>query len=83
MSKIVYQLSELNEVVPEGITFSLLGYESLTGQWQMEFHAMDKLDFMPALDAFEYRVTAENFMDDIEINITRFIEAYREYLSSK
>lgn len=78
MSEIVCRLSEMTDKVPEGITFSLSGYESVTGQWTMDFHAMDSLNFLPVTDTWTYRVYEETFVEDIENNIEKFIKTYNE-----
>jgi hypothetical protein len=79
MSKIIMALSVLNDIVPEGITFSITGYETVTGMWSMEFHAMDELCFMPCTDQWTYTVKAESFLKDVENNVEKFIKTYNEF----
>lgn len=43
------------------------------------FHARDQLDFMPITDQFEYPVKAVTFLEDIERNVSKFIDAYEGY----
>lgn len=83
MSLIVEKLENMNDIVKEGITFTLSGYESITGEWSMEFHAFDELDFLPYTDQFDYQVNSATFMQDIENNINRFIEKYNKFKDTR
>ena len=79
LNECVEQLEDLTDFCNEGITFSLSGYESVTGQWCMNFHAMDELDFLPFVDNWEYRVDSETFKEDIIRNVEKFIKVYNKH----
>ena len=88
MSEEIKSLESMDELTREGITFNMYGYESITGQWVLEFSSFDGVSCLLNLKVNgvgkgftnEFNVYADTFIEDIETAIKTFKKYYNFYL---